>query len=81
VQGTAAEGFKRAMVDLYPALHALGGRGVLCVHDEYIAEVPAHRAEETRAKIVEVMERAMASIVTTVPIEVEAKVADDWSEK
>ena len=81
VQGTAAEGFKRAMVELYPALHAMGGRGVLCVHDEYIAEVPAARAEEARQRIVEIMREAMASVVSTVPIEVDAKVADDWSEK
>lgn len=81
VQGTAAEGFKRAMADLHPALHALGGRGVLCVHDEYIAEVPAARADEARDLVAAIMRDAMASIVTSVPIEVDAKVASDWSEK
>lgn len=81
VQGTAAEGFKQAMVELYPALHALGGRGVLCVHDEYIAEVPTGRAEEARALVERIMRESMAKIVTSVPIEVEAILADRWSDK
>lgn len=79
VQGTAAEGFKLAMADLHPRLRELGGRGVLCVHDEYIAEVPTARAEEARNAVIEVMREAMASLVDSVPIEVEARVAESWS--
>lgn len=78
VQGTAAEGFKRAMVDLQPALEALGGRGVMVVHDEYIAEVPRDRAEEARETVEAIMKTSMASVVTTVPIEVEAEVRSAW---
>ncbi len=78
VQGTAAEGFKRAMVELRPALEALGGRGVMVVHDEYIAEVPRQRAQEARATVEEIMKTSMASVVTTVPIEVEAEVRSAW---
>ena len=35
--------------DLHAALQPLGGRGILCIHDEYIAEVPEARADEARA--------------------------------
>lgn len=80
VQGTAAEGFKRAMVRLGPELRALGARGVLVVHDEYLAEVAAERAEQVRARMVEVMEAAMATVVTAVPIVVEARIAASWGE-
>lgn len=78
VQGTAAEGFKLALVDLHERLPAVGGRGVLCVHDEYIAEVPIQHAESARELIVRTMKEAMASLITSVPIEVEARVEDRW---
>lgn len=78
VQGTAAEGFKRAMVELHPRLRAIGARGVLVVHDEYIAEVPDDRAEDGRRIVEDTMREAMASVVTSVPIEVEAELCDHW---
>ncbi|MBL9101657.1 MAG: hypothetical protein JNL82_11910 [Myxococcales bacterium] len=81
VQGTAAEGFKRAMIDLHAALQTIGGRGILCVHDEYIAEVPEDRAEEARAIVQQTMEAAMASVVPHVPIVADARVARSWAEK
>ncbi|MCA9695177.1 MAG: hypothetical protein KC636_36695, partial [Myxococcales bacterium] len=80
VQGTAAEGFKLAMIELEPVLADLGGRGVLCVHDEYIAEVPGDRAEEARDRIRQAMERAMAQVVTSVPIVVDAKIGASWAD-
>lgn len=80
VQGTAAEGFKRAMVRLRPALEALGARGVLVVHDEYLAEVPVDAAPAVRARMVEVMQDAMATVVTRVPIVVEARIAASWGD-
>lgn len=81
VQGTAAEGFKRAMIDLHTALTAIGGRGVLCVHDEYLAEVPEDRAEAARAVVQQTMEAAMATVVPGVPIVAEAHVARSWADK
>ncbi len=78
VQGTAAEGFKRAMIELQPALEALGGRGVMVVHDEYIAEVPAEFAVQARDTVEAIMTSAMASIITSVPIAVEAEVRETW---
>ncbi|MEM6994132.1 MAG: DNA polymerase, partial [Myxococcota bacterium] len=79
VQGTAAEGFKQAMVELHEQLPSIEGRGVLVVHDEYIAEVPAARADVGRALVQTVMETAMAKVVDSVPISVEARVAEHWS--
>jgi len=81
VQGTAAEGFKRAMIDLHAALLPLGGRGVLCVHDEYLAEVPEDRAEAARILVSQIMEAAMATVVPGVPIVAEAHIARSWSDK
>lgn len=81
VQGTAAEGFKRAMIDLHAALTAIGGRGVLCVHDEYLAEVPEDRADEARLLVQRTMEAAMATVVPGVPIVAEAHVARSWADK
>jgi hypothetical protein len=79
VQGTAADGFKLAMARLRPQLAALGGRGILCVHDEYLAEVPLARAEEARTVVEATMREAMQEIVTSVPIEVEASIASTWT--
>lgn len=79
VQGTAAEGFKLAMVRLQPALAQIGGRGVLIVHDEYIAEVPEADGERGRELVERVMVEAMAELVTSVPIVVEASLGDHWS--
>jgi hypothetical protein len=81
VQGTAADGFKLAMTRLSPRLAALGGRGILCVHDEYLAEVPVARAEEARMVVEATMREAMQEIVTSVPIEVEASIATTWADE
>ena len=80
VQGTAAEGFKLAMTELHPALARLGGGGVLCVHDEYLAEVPEERADEACALVQRIMEDAMARVVTSVPIVAEARIAPSWAD-
>lgn len=80
VQGTAADGFKLAMIRLQPRLAALGGRGVMCIHDEYIAEVPTARAEEARVVVEETMREAMQEVVTSVPIAVEASIATTWAD-
>ncbi len=79
VQGTAAEGFKLAMLALHRQLPSIGGRGVLVVHDEYVAEVPAERVEEGRDLIDREMVNAMSLVVDSVPIVVEAEIADHWS--
>ncbi|TPV96115.1 MAG: hypothetical protein B7733_06535 [Myxococcales bacterium FL481] len=78
VQGTAAEGFKRAMIDVAGPLRELDGHGVLCVHDEYVAEVPQAHADAACQIVESTLARSMASIVDSVPIVVECRVADFW---
>lgn len=79
VQGTAAEGFKKAMLRLHRELPDQGARGVLCIHDEYIAEVPIHRSEAIRDQIVTVMEQEMQSVVPSVPIRANASICETWT--
>ena len=66
------------MVDLHRELASLGGRGVLCVHDEYIAEVPEDRAEAGKTLVERLMIEGMARVVPSVPIAVEAEIAEHW---
>lgn len=79
VQGSAAEGFKQAMVRLHRELPPMGGMGVLCIHDEYIAQVPTQRATELSERIVSIMEQEMQKVITTVPIRANAVVAPAWT--
>src|SRR5690606_37404115 len=55
IQGSAADIMKLAMLALAPALAARGGRLLLQVHDEIVAEVPesgaAEAADEVRARM------------------------------
>ncbi len=53
---------------------------MLVVHDEYLAEVPADAAQAVRVRMVEVMQDAMATVVTRVPIVVEARIAASWGD-
>jgi DNA polymerase I-like protein with 3'-5' exonuclease and polymerase domains len=79
VQGTAAEGFKLAMVRLHRELPSLGGRGVLIVHDEYLAEVPREHAERARELVERIMIESMRELIDSIPILVDARVAECWS--
>jgi DNA polymerase-1 len=81
VQGSAAEGFKRAMIDLHRELPRIGARGVLCIHDEYLAEAPIARAQEACDIVKSCMESAMHALITSVPIRVQAAVVDTWGDK
>jgi DNA polymerase-1 len=80
VQGTAADGFKAAMIRLHERLPRLGARGILVVHDEYVAETPRERADEARALVVDTMREAMEDTLGDVPIVVEAALVDAWGE-
>lgn len=81
VQGTAAEGFKKALIALHPRLRTVDAHGVLCVHDEYLVEAPLGRGHEARDLVETTMREAMASLVSTVPIVVDAHLVQTWAEK
>ena len=79
IQGGAADIIKRAMIRLPAALHAAGlsARLLLQVHDELVLEAPEAEAEATVAVVKRVME---AAAELSVPLLVEAGIADSWDE-
>jgi DNA polymerase-1 len=79
VQGTAADIFKLAMIDLDRALEAegLASRMVLTVHDELVLEVPVTERDATEALVRSVMERAAE---LRVPLVVDIGFGPNWAD-
>ena len=78
VQGSAADLIKKAMVDLDRALRErkLKTRLISQIHDELLLETPEGETEEA----VQLVRRIMSGAMTlTVPLDVDAKVAKNWS--
>ena len=84
IQGTAADIIKRAMIRIPGALAEAGLDDVIMllqVHDELIFEAPEAKAEKAIPVIRGVMEGAAGPArALSVPLEVEAGVADNWRE-
>lgn len=84
IQGTAADIIRRAMIRMPAALEAAGlghVRMLLQVHDELVFEAPKGDAQAASALIKEVMENAAAPVVRlSVPLTVEAGIADTWGQ-
>lgn len=85
IQGSAADIIKRAMIRMPGALERAGLSGaavmLLQVHDELIFEAPADRVEETVATARTVMQEAAGPALSlTIPLVVDAGVADNWAE-
>jgi DNA polymerase-1 len=81
LQGTAADIIRRAMVRMDAALakKKLSAQMLLQVHDELVFEVPADEVEKTLPVVTAVMvEAPMPALSLTVPLQVEAKSADNW---
>lgn len=77
VQGTAADIMKLAMLRLAPALAELGGRLLLQVHDEIVAEVAEASAERAAAEV----ERIMSSVYPLrVPLVARVGLGANWLE-
>lgn len=75
IQGSAADVMKLAMLELAPALAELGGRLLLQVHDEIVAEVPEERAAEAGPLVKDIM----ATVVElTVPLEAAVGLGHNW---
>ena len=81
LQGTAADIIRRAMIRMDAALakKKLSAQMLLQVHDELVFEVPEGEVEKTLPVITAVMVDApMPALSLTVPLQVEAKAADNW---
>src|SRR5213080_4071290 len=79
VQGTASDMIKTAMVRIRAAVVARGlkARMLLQVHDELLFEAPRAEVPAVEALAREIME---AALPLDVPIVVDVKSADDWSQ-
>lgn len=79
MQGTAADIIKRAMIAVDKWLRENPGSGsmIMQVHDELILEVPTDRVEETKAKLIELMDGAAK---LRVPLEVNVGLGKNWDE-
>jgi len=83
IQGSAADIIRRAMVRMEAALPEAGlsARMLLQVHDELIFEVPDEEVEATIPVVRAVMEgAAMPAVALKVPLQVDARAADNWDE-
>jgi DNA polymerase-1 len=81
LQGTAADIIRRAMIRMDTALtkKKLAAQMLLQVHDELIFEVPEAEVEKTLPVVTAVMVDApMPALSLTVPLQVDARAADNW---
>ena len=81
LQGTAADIIRRAMIRMDAALakKKLSARMLLQVHDELVFEAPDAEVEKTLPVVTAVMVDApMPAVSLSVPLQVEAKAADNW---
>jgi len=79
VQGSAADMIKLAMVHIADEIRNgnIPARMLIQVHDELVFETPRATANETLARIVELMSTA---IPLSVPVKVDAACGDNWLE-
>jgi DNA polymerase-1 len=83
LQGTAADIIRRAMIRMDDAFatHKLNALMLLQVHDELVFEVPEDEVAKTIPVIRKVMEgAAMPAVAISVPLQVDARAADNWDE-
>ncbi|MBF0196522.1 MAG: DNA polymerase I [Planctomycetes bacterium] len=83
IQGTAADVIKWAMLKLEAEIERQGWplKMLLQVHDELVFECPEGKAEEMRARIIEIMEdRSDLPQVFEIPLKVEAGMGNNWLE-
>lgn len=83
IQGSAADIIRRAMIRMEPALNVakLDAKMLLQVHDELIFEADDAEVERTIEVVREVMvNAAMPAISMSVPLQVDARAAQNWDE-
>jgi DNA polymerase-1 len=83
LQGSAADIIRRAMIRIEPELEKvkLKAQMLLQVHDELIFEVPDDEVAKTLPVVKRVMEKASEpAVMLQVPLQVEARAANNWDE-
>jgi DNA polymerase I len=83
LQGSAADIIRRAMIRMDAALakERLAAQMLLQVHDELIFEAPDDEVPRTLTVVKRVMEEApLPAVALTVPLQVDARAADNWDE-
>jgi len=78
VQGTAADGFKLALIELDKQLNGKDARIVHILHDEVIVEARKDIADVLAVTVKDVMEQAFKYVLPEVPMVVEPIVRDSW---
>ena len=78
VQGTEADGLKATLALLLPRLKRIGARVVHVIHDEIVVEAAAEFAEEAKDIVVAAMVEGMQRFIPTIPVVVDAVIADAW---
>jgi DNA polymerase I-like protein with 3'-5' exonuclease and polymerase domains len=81
IQGGNADVTKLAMALIQEHIAPLGGSVVLQVYDEIVSEVPAAVAREAREIVIASMIAAAETVLTTVPVAVDAVISPSWNEK
>jgi DNA polymerase-1 len=80
IQGTGADGIKRALALLWERRHLCPGAiVVLVIHDEIVVECDADQIEAVMAWLRQAMIDGMAPLIHPVPVEVEIKVGTTWA--
>ena len=80
VQGTAADGFKIALIDIDRQLNGQDARIVHILHDEVIVEARTDIAESVAVTVKYCLEKAFSDILPEVPFVVEPKIMDSWGD-
>ena len=79
VQGTAADGLKRALALLWERRSECPGAcPVLFVHDEVVIEAPESDSDRAAAWLRNAMIDGMAPLIDPVPVEVEVSTGRTW---
>lgn len=85
VQGTGADGLKKAMHCVYQRLKKYGGdvKMVHMVHDELVLDAPddPELVQAVKADLEEGMKEGMAPFVTKMPVVVEGTYGPSWADK
>ena len=78
VQGTAADGFKLALINIDRLLAGQDARIVHILHDEVIVEARTDIADSVVLMVKEFMEKAFGDILPGIPFVVKPEIRDSW---